>query len=276
MTIAETLKKYTDVESDLLLSHVLNKTKEFLYLHPEKKLTELQCKKFIWLANQRRHGVPVAYLLGYKFFYGLKFKVNRDVLIPRPETEWLVDKSMQILTAKLKRPNITKLKVLDLATGSGCIGISIAKHTKNRQVSVFASDVSEKALTVARSNNRLHKTKIKFYHSDLLKDVPSQYDLIIANLPYVPFSDYKKFHSNLKFEPKTALTDGGEDFKLIKKFLKQVPSSLAKGGVILLEVDPKFFKSKEAKGWRVVKDLSGLKRFALMYASVLAPRSIKS
>ncbi len=268
MTISEALKKYKDIEADLLLGHVLKKSKEFLYLNSEKKLTETQRKKFILAANYRRHGVPIAYIVGYKYFYGLKFKVSRDVLIPRPETEWLVEKSLRIISAKLKRPHIKKLRVLDLGTGSGCIAISIAKNIKSKYVEIDAIDQSFEALRLAKANAKTLKAKIHFIQSDLLANTEAKYDLIIANLPYVPISDYKKLYSNLKFEPKRALTDGHDDFRLIKKFLKQAPTHLQPGGTIILEVDPKFFRQKQDHPWRIVKDLHNLNRFALLKGAI--------
>ncbi len=269
MTIAEALKKYQDIEADLLLSHILNKTKEFLHMHPEKKLTEIQRKKFILLANYRRHGIPIAYLVGYKYFYGLKFKVTRDTLIPRPESEWLVEKAVGIIEAKLKKPRKEKLKVLDMATGSGCIIVSVAKQKYTNPVQFFAADVSEKALSIAKSNSRTHKTKIKFIKSDLFSKIDDEFDLIIANLPYVPISDYKKLKANLKYEPKLAITDGTDTFKLLKKFLDEAQNYLKPGGVLIIEVDPKFFKAVDGKHWRVVRDYKKLNRYALMNGSAL-------
>lgn len=264
MTISEALKKYKDIEADLLLGHVLKQTKEFLYMHPEKKLTEIQRKKFILLANYRRHGIPIAYLLGYKYFYGLKFKVTRDTLIPRPETEWLVENALRVINAKLLKKKSGTLKVLDLATGSGCIAISIKKGLSGQKVKITASDISSKALNVAKANAKTHKASITFVNSNLFKNISGKFDLVIANLPYVPLSDYKKLYQNLKFEPKKALTDGADDFRLIQKFLKQIPEHLNERAVILLEVDPKFFKSQKNNEWRIIKDIHGLNRFALM------------
>ncbi len=264
MTITEALKKYKQMEADLLLGHVLKQDKEFLYLHPNKVLTKTQELNFEQLAKQRLKGMPIAYLLGYKYFYGLKFKVTKDTLIPRPESEWLVENSLRIINAKLKRPGVKGLKILDVGTGSGCLAISIRKQFPGSKIKVTAMDISSKALAIAKANAKTQKVQIKFIKSDLLKNVTGKYDLIIANLPYVPIRDYRKFYPNLKHEPKLALTDGSSDFKLIDKFLKQVSKHLEQRAVILLEVDPKFFKQRKDMNWRVVKDIRGLDRFALM------------
>ncbi len=273
MTIAEILKQYNDIEADLLLGAVLNKTKEFLYLHPDKPLTKLQEQKFVAQAKQRRKGMPAAYLLGYKYFYGLKFKVTPDVLIPRPETEWLVEKGLGIIAAKIKRKK-RHIKVLDLATGSGCIAISIAKHAP-KGTEVTATDISPKALLIAKANAKANKVKVKYVQSNLFKKITSEFDVIIANLPYVPLSDYKKHHPGLKFEPKNAITDGGDTFKLLKQFLKEAPNYLSPGGAVIIEVDPKFFKAVDHTKWRVVKDYKSLNRYALINGSSLKKKPIK-
>lgn len=261
MTIAEALKKYKAIEADLLLEHVLKQSKEFLYLNSNKSLTKKQQTDFESLAKKRLKDIPIAYLVGYKYFYGLKFDVNKDVLIPRPESEWLVESALSIASAKLRKN--TEVKILDMATGSGCIAISIKKNLPSTKVKVFASDVSAKALTVAKKNAKSNKVSVKFTKSNLFKDIKDEFDVIIANLPYVPERDYKKLLKNLKHEPKLALTDGGNDFKLINKFLDQAPKHLKNRGVVLIESDPKFFK-KTPLHWRIVKDIHGLNRFALM------------
>lgn len=273
MTIAEALKLYKDIEVDLLLGHVLKQTKEFLYIHPDKKLTPWQQKQIAKLSSQRRRGMPVAYLLGYKYFYGLRFKVTGDTLIPRPETEWLVEKSIGIIEAKLKKPRKNKLKVLDMATGSGCIIVSVAAHLQKTQTEFWAADVSNKALTVAKQNAKANKAKVKFVHSNLFSKVKGEFDLIIANLPYVPSSDYKKLKDGLKFEPKLALTDGTNTFKLLKKFLAQARYYLKPGGVLIIEVDPKFFKVIDNKNWRVIRDYRNIDRYALMNGSALKKKT---
>lgn len=264
MTVGESLKKYKNIEADLLLSHVLKKTKEFLFMHPEKLLTKTQEKYFTKLAKERQKGLPIAYLLGYKYFYGLKFKVTRDTLIPRPETEWLVENALRVINAKLLKKKTRGFKVLDMATGSGCIGISIKKSSLNRRIKVTATDVSTKALTIAKANAKANKVRIKFIKSNLFKNIAGKFDLVIANLPYIPISDYKKLYGNLKYEPKLALTDGGDNFKLLNRFLKEAPAHLNERAVVLLEVDPKFFKQRNDTSWRIIKDIHGLNRFALM------------
>ncbi len=258
MTIREALSYQSAVETDLLLGHVLNKPKEFLLMNPAKNLTQAQAKKFKDLCKRRSKGEPVAYLLGYKYFYGLKIKVTADVLIPRPESEWLVDRAMRHLK-KHRAP-----KVLDVGTGSGAIAVAISKSAR---IPVMSSDISPKALIVARANNRALKAKVTFIRSDLLTGIKGQFDLIIANLPYVPLSDYKKLRQNLKYEPRLALTDGTDSSGLIAKFIQEAESHLAPKGTLLLEIDPTSKKPirsalPKKQSVKFFKDFRGLTRYA--------------
>lgn len=240
MTIRDTLKKNPKIEADLLLAHVLKKPGEFLYLNPEKNLNAAQARRFAALANRRQKGEPVAYLVGYKDFYGLSFTVNRRVLIPRPETEWLVERGAE-LAAELKKIKGLRapVRILDLGTGSGCIIISLAKCLRGGNYEFFASDISKNALSVAKFNAVKHKVKIKFFHGNLFNRLPGPFELIIANLPYVPVDDYRKLKANLRFEPKIALSDGGNAWKLYYRFFQQLPDQIAKGARVILEIDPK-------------------------------------
>lgn len=255
MTIGELLKKYNAPEAELLLAETLKQPKEFLYLHPETKLNIATKTKFLKMYSKFSSGFPIAYILGYKYFYGLKFKVSRDVLIPRPESEWLIDEAVRYIN--LRRQNSskaksTKLRILDMGTGSGCLITSLAVTTRSSgivatkttrasvlpKIEFIASDISGKALAVAKKNATTYKASIKFVESNLFENITGKFDLIIANLPYVPVSDYIKLLPNLKAEPKHALTDGTENSILIQKLLLNLPQHLSRNGVALLEIDP--------------------------------------
>lgn len=265
MTIAEALKKYSQIEADLLLGHVLKKSKEFLYMNGSKKLTTKQALSIKNMAEKRLNGMPAAYLLGYKYFYALKFKVNRNVLIPRPETEWLVDEALKLILTKLKENPRKEVRILDVGTGSGAIAISIAHemaiNNLSNKVKVFATDISEPALKVAKNNAKANKVNIKFSRHDLLKGVKVKFDIIIANLPYVRNSDYRKQYLNLRYEPKVALTDGTDNSELIQEFLKQVPKFLYTKGMAILEIDPSTVKVVNMKKFKIVKDINNFNRF---------------
>lgn len=245
MTIIEALKYFKDIEIELLLPNILGKPKEFLYLNPDLKLTNKQTNQLTNFAKRRIKGEPIAYIIGYKYFYNLKFKVTKDTLIPRPETEHLIDQALKIIENKAVlryKLQDTSYKILDIGTGSGCIAVSLAKHL-SKDFKIHASDISPKALTVAKTNARFHRANIKFIHSNLFQNIKNKYDLIIANLPYVPISDYKKLKNNLKYEPKSAITDGTDQIKIYEKFFKQVSKHLNQNASILLEIDPSQKKS---------------------------------
>jgi release factor glutamine methyltransferase len=265
MKIADLLKKYSSIEIELLISHVLKKPKEYVFVYADKTITSAQAKKITALAKKRLKDHPIAYLIGHKNFFGLDFKVTKDTLIPRPESEWLVEKVLQIAKDK------NKVSLLDIGTGSGCIAVSIAQSITTPHYSITASDISSKALIIAKQNAKTHHAPITFLRSDLLTKVPGTFDVIIANLPYVPVSDYKKLYQNLKYEPKSAITDGTNTFKLISKLLEQAQEKLDTDGVALLEIDPTFKtwwnnQSSIKKIWEIEfhKDLAKRWRYCIL------------
>jgi release factor glutamine methyltransferase len=259
-TISKILNTYKNIEIELLLSHVLKTTKKFLFMHGEKELTRNQEAKLTRMINRRLMGEPVAYILGYKDFLGYRFKVNKHVLIPRPETEELVYKVHQVY--KVLKEKQESINILDIGTGSGCIAIAVAKvifaQRKDDLCRIVATDISPQALTVAKANARAHKVKIKFIHSDLFGNIPGKFDIIVANLPYVPAKLVKKAmlhpqvpvsrwapknvkddpYIGLKYEPVFALTDGTNSWQIYKRFFEQVRGHVQKGSVIFLEIDP--------------------------------------
>jgi len=251
MNIGQTLKISPNVEIDLLLAHIVNEPKEFLHLHPEYRLSPTQAKKLTALIKRRKKGEPIAYILGYKYFYGLKFAVNRNVLVPRPESEWLVEQGVKYL-----KNNPAAERVLDMGTGSGCLIISLAATTrtsiktathttrasskpKKRPIQWVGADISKLALAMAKQNSRQHKTPVKFIQSNLFKSIKGKFDFIMANLPYVPAKIFKELHSHLKYEPKLALMDKGKDEMIIHKFLASLPKHLTDAGQAVMEIDPR-------------------------------------
>ena len=262
MTIAQALRAFpVEVESDLLLAHVLKQPKEVLFREPRQEITTSQAIRFKKLGEKRAAGIPIAYLIGYKYFFGRKFLVNKKVLIPHPETEWLIER-----VVKLRQSSKT-LSVLDVGTGTGCIAISIAKELP--QSTVTACDISDQVLKIAQRNAKIHQVNIKFIQSDLLSKVAGKFDVIVANLPYVPITEYWELHWYLKHEPRLALTDGTDKFITITNLIKAAKSKLKPGAVLLLEIDPasknivrkslaKYFPKKQIKFY---KDIRGLIRY---------------
>lgn len=263
MTIKETLAKYRKSihpdETELLLSHLLSMTKEQLYMNYTQAVPVNLLKRLDGLIKKRKLGWPIAYLVGFKNFYGLKFLVNQNVLIPRPESEWLVERTLELVKQKVK--NKKSIHILEVGTGSGCIAISIAKTLKSKNVWITATDISSRALKVAKENAKIQKVKVSFSKHNLFNGISKKYDLIIANLPYVPLNDYRKLYKNLKYEPKLALVDKAKDFELLGKFLGQAQTYIKPGGIILIESDPLYFKTNRNIFSKIYKDIHQLDRF---------------
>jgi len=193
-----------DLDSEILLSWILQKGKSYLFANPDINLNKPQTNKYKNLVKKRKDKQPIAYLIGKKEFYGLDFFVNRNVLIPRPETEKLVEKALDCIR-KLVTSHQSPVTILDIGTGSGCISITIAKNTKS-PVKIIASDICKKALTVAQQNANYHNAEIRFIQSDLLENITKEPNIIVANLPYITPQIYKDLaHEITKFEPKKAL-----------------------------------------------------------------------
>ncbi len=216
-------------EVDSVLSVALHKNLEYLYKNPDKKISLGTQKKFAKLLALRLQNWPLAYLRKNKDFFGLNFIVNKHTLIPRPNSELLVEEAQKYLNS-----SALNNKVLDMGTGSGCLIISLAKTTCGE---FFASDVKKNALKVARLNARKHQVKITFYLSNLFKKIPEQkFALILANLPYLNKEQMRE--PSISHEPKSALFSQNNGLKHYEKFLQQVKNYLAEKYLILLEIDP--------------------------------------
>ena len=211
------------LDAELIIAHVLEKDRTFVHAHPDYEFTEVELAKIQSFADRRAQNEPLAYILGYKEFYGRKFTVTPDTLIPRPETEALISIAKHLNPAK----------ILDVGTGSGCIAVTLALELPKTEVD--AADISEPALEIARQNAQNLGAKVHFFVSDLLKNA-EKYDLIVANLPYVD-KNWDWLSPELDYEPESALyaEDGG--LKLIKELIKQAPAHLKEGGYLLLEAD---------------------------------------
>lgn len=253
------------LDAEVILSAITGHSRENLLIHPEKNLIARQFKKFKNLIIRRSRHEPIAYITGKKNFFGLEFKVNRSVLIPRPETELLVEETIK--SCKLKA--ISYKLIIDVGTGSGAIAIAIAKHISKAKI--IATDISAAALKIAKHNAKTHGVagRIKFIKTDLL---PKPTALIVANLPYLPTRVWKNTMPDVKkFEPKEALLGGIDGLKIIKRLLTKIKKQNIHG-MVLLEIDPSQ-KSKLQKFisklfpqavLEIKKDLAGLSRMAII------------
>jgi release factor glutamine methyltransferase len=214
-------------EAELLFTEVMNCGRPELYLNKDLRLSK-EKGAFISLVLKRRiAGEPLQYILGKTDFYGLQFKVGPDCLIPRPETEILVD-------AGLKHP---AKQILELGTGSGCIAVSLAKYLAGSQIT--ATDISERALAIARENALIHKVNINFLMADLFNNRQlscGTYGLIITNPPYVQSGEIDSLQPEVRLEPRVALDGGADGLDFYRKIAAAAPGYLVPGGNLIMEI----------------------------------------
>jgi len=251
-------------EAELLLAHALSLPRERIIAHPEKKVGFWRRKKFQKNVKNRQNGRPVAYLVGHKEFFGLDFLVNRHTLIPRPETELIVEeiiKDVRDMRDEIK----DKLLLIDVGTGSGCIPISIMKTLAPNPmwfgVKTFGVDISRRALRVAKKNSKKHKVNIKFIQGNLLQPILTskpqhqskarygaqhlnpktlKHIFITANLPYLTEEQFKS-EKSIQFEPKSALVAKDDGLYLYKKLLRQIKLLVTRYLLLVtcfFEIDP--------------------------------------
>ncbi|MEE8483907.1 MAG: peptide chain release factor N(5)-glutamine methyltransferase [Nitrospinota bacterium] len=246
-----------DLDAEVLFAHAFDCDRLHMLADPPKKISNgimAACSAYI---QRRRNGEPVAYITGEKHFYNSVFKVNRSVLIPRPETEIMVDEI-------LKRFNGDSISVCDIGTGSGCIALSLANERPSWNIT--AADVSEKALETAIENaRRLGITKLNFIQSDLFEKIRGKFDLITCNPPYIAESDKESLQKEIvRHEPHTALFAREGGLEIIKRVVTDAPLFLKGNGRLYCEIG---YGQKEAVGnffsagpWEKVefiKDLAG-------------------
>lgn len=225
------------LSAELLLADVLAMKRIELYMHFDKPVEQAKLDTLRDLVKRAGEQEPVAYLVGRSEFYGMDFEITRDCLIPRPETELLVERAVEFL-----RQRTGKQFVCDLCTGCGCIAVAIARNYPD--CLVLASDISPVALAIAAENAKRHTVldKIKFLSGDLFDPVipeidVNKFNLIVSNPPYVTASEYERLDKNVKdYEPRQALYGGSEGLDIISKVIGQAPSFLKAGGAVMLEI----------------------------------------
>lgn len=217
------------LDAEVLLAQAVGQERTWLYLHVSDPLDEDQLNQFETLLRRREGRESVAYLLGHKEFFGLEFEVNPHVLIPRPETELLVETAIELAIIN------EKFTIVDVGTGSGCIAVALAKHLP--AASVTAIDASPEALRLARLNAERHDARITFLSGDLLEPVSEPVDLIVSNPPYVSRAELAAAMPEVGiYEPRLAL-DGGEDgLDVVQRLLPQAGEKLKPGGTLLVEI----------------------------------------
>ena len=250
------------LDAELILSKTLGLSRETILLNLNEKINDKVLEKFNYYLKLRKQNRPIAHILGFKDFWKYKFKVDKNVLIPRPETELIIEQALKIL------PKLSNKNILDIGTGSGCIIISIIKERENCKAT--AIDKSLKALKVAKLNAEMHQVqkKIKFLNIDVDKYFANKYDLIVSNPPYIKDSEILSLDKDVKLnEPKLALSGGKSGLNKVFKVIKKSQKLLKTNGKLILEIGDK--QSKEVKKYliknnfnqiKIFKDLSGKNR----------------
>jgi release factor glutamine methyltransferase len=221
------------LDAQVILAHIMDKERGWLFAHYDQALTQEEADSFAELVARRAAAEPVAYLVGHREFYGLDLIVDDRVLIPRPETELLVDAVLDHIDSRTNQ----NVRMVDVGTGSGAVAVAVAANCPS--VQIYAADLSLSALEVAKQNVARHDSRgqITLLQSDLLDALPKPVDIIAANLPYITSGDYLNLMADVRdYEPRLALEAGPEGLDLIERLLDQAPGHLYPGGVLFLEI----------------------------------------
>jgi release factor glutamine methyltransferase len=257
------------LDAEVLLSHIIHRDRVWLITHRDDVLDDKNQRDFDEAIERRSKREPLQYIIGNQEFWGLEFKVTPDVLIPRPETEFIIEAAIAMVQDRNK-----PVRIIDLCTGSGCIAVSLAKELANAHV--IATDASEKALAVARENTRDHGVadRIRYLEGDLFEplkelDIRGQIDIIVSNPPYVRESDLAALQSEVKdYEPLMALVAGPEGTEIAQRIIRHATEYLKKNGALIMEMGlgqaGALTRMTEATGAygksEVLKDLAGIER----------------
>ena len=222
------------IEAEALLRHALNMDRPQFFASLDDDLDGSHSASIAGLVERRMRGEPLAYILGSREFYGLDFYVNSDVLIPRQETELLVETVLEFSSERPER----HLVIADVGTGSGAIAIAIARHLD--RATIYAIDSSHEALLVAATNRRRHavEDRVHLLHGDLLDPLPTTVDVIVSNPPYLSSAQMCALARELRREPSRALNGGADGLDTVRRLLRQAPSHTSPGGRVLVEIDP--------------------------------------
>ena len=260
--------------AELLLLHVLDRDRTWLYAHPEEQLSAAESERFFALIARRANGEPTQHLTGKQEFWGLEFEVTSDVLIPRPETEHLIEVALDRLALRELRAGRKPtfggegLQIADIGTGSGCIAIALARDLP--AATIYATDISSAALAVAKRNADRHSVSghIHFVECNLLDITTPEFDLIVSNPPYVGRREAETLAREVRdHEPEIALYGGKEGYELYADLITQAAAHLKTGGLLVLELGhnslPAVQPLLDAPTWTnvaVTNDLAGIPR----------------
>jgi release factor glutamine methyltransferase len=276
------------MNAELLLRFVLNCDRAYLFAHPERELTDAERSSYDEALAERYRGVPAQYITGHQEFWGMDLIVSPAVLIPRPETEHLIETALEVLGTKFQSRSLgtggsadgpvaawaqvggssRPLRIADVGTGSGCIALALAKELPNAEI--HATDVSAAALEIARANAARHQLehRVQFIQADLLGNLSLPFDLVVSNPPYVGESEEDQVQLEVRqFEPRTAVFAGHTGTEVIARLIPEARAALRPGGWLVLEVSGTIAEPVRQLlgGWESVQitaDLQSLPRVA--------------
>ena len=255
------------MNAELLLRFTLDCDRAYLYAHPERELTTEEQTRYEEALAQRARGIPAQYITGHQEFWGMDFIVNPAVLIPRPETEHVIETVLQLVNGG--RASLPGMRIVDVGTGSGCIALALAKELPDAEV--HATDISPAALEVARANAARHQleNRIQFHETDLLQCLErARLDFVVSNPPYVGESEQDQVQLGVrKFEPRKAVFAGPTGLEVIERLIPQAQAALKPGGWLVMEISGTIAQGvKRLLGrWNAVQvtnDLQGIPRVA--------------
>lgn len=257
-------------EVEIILEYLLQVERIDIYVHGEKLIDEKVVGKFNKIIERRATRFPLQYILGEMYFYGRQFIVNRDVMIPTPETERLCELAVNYI----KNEKIENPKILDIGTGSGVIAVTVLSELHDAWIT--ATDISQAALTMARKNAAMHgiESRIDFRKSDLFEEFISddKYDLILSNPPYISDGEYEKLPPEVLYDPKIALASGSDGLDFIRRLLKEAPYYLNNNGRLMFEIGydqadkitSLTEKDNRYRSINLIKDLNDINRVVIL------------
>ena len=251
-----------------LLMYILDESPHLFSNNLSEQMSkEIEDKYFSLIEKHIKEDVPLSHLVGFEYFYDRKYKVTKDVLSPRMETEELIYKVIEYINTS----NKNKFKILDLCTGSGIIAITLKKELSQFSIDVVASDISEEAIEVAKENAQSHDATIKFIKSDIFNNIDDKFDIIVSNPPYIDRKDEVTMQDNvLKYDPHLALFAEEEGMYFYRKIIEQANNYLNENGVIFFEIGydqkDKIIKLADMNGFsaEVYRDINGRDRMAFL------------
>lgn len=252
------------MNAELLLMFVLSCDRAYLYAHPERELSPEEAVRYQAALAERARGVPAQYITGYQEFWGMDFIVTPAVLIPRPETEHVIEAVLEILNQG--RGLKSAVRIVDVGTGSGCIALALAKELPHAEI--YATDISAAALEIARANAaRLQlDSRVQFHHGDLLQGLSAPFDFVVSNPPYVGESEEDQVQLDVrKFEPRNAVFAGPNGTEVIARLIPAARAALRPRGWLLFEISGTIAAQVEPMlaGWeavQIIRDLQSIPR----------------